>query len=132
MNWLELILVYFYAKNIYKKRDLLEDLKILASEYMNIDLDIITFSDILSILIEVAIEEIMLNSPNRRFARFLEDLRVHNWWRVNINTDGSLDLVLLRKCLEILRVSGIKNLGSPDTNLLPIREGNMEVSNKVR
>jgi hypothetical protein len=59
-------------------------------------------------------------------------LRVHNGWRVNTTPDASLDLVLLRKCLEILRVSGIKNLGSPDTNLLPIREGNMEVSNKVR
>ena len=115
--------VWLYAKNWYKRSgDIIGDLKRILGERYNIPPEYLLICDIIEELLSV-VHPIILNSKYK-FREFAIDLRSCNRWQYGAEGE-SFDLVLIKKCLSIIKcakVKGIIELGEPDPSILPLNK----------
>ena len=126
---------FLYAKGYYKQDNLINDLKILVSDFYNnnsIDYEFVDIGDIYKILSKCI--KNYVNSSDK-FLIFTEYLfSVGNLGMPNDSSD-SLNLSFINTCLSIMRDASIKEdnfsegtliidgeLGLPDSSILPLSE----------
>jgi len=117
---------YLYAKGHYQKNDTLEDLKILLGEYCMAYPEHISTDDVLDHLLRLAHKQF---KNEYSFLKFMSDLLPKNHWKFinNDEKDIPLELLMIKKCLSVLRYAQVKdddinilNLGKADPKILPL------------
>lgn len=113
---------YLYAKGWYKKTNIIEDLKILVSNYSGIDNNYISEEDIINILSNMIDYHINYSNPSKLISKILEIKRYSSLNKEELSINELLILSML-SILTFLNVSEIPiDLGSPDSNILSLRE----------
>ena len=121
---------YLYAKGHYQFTNNIDDLRILQGEYCGIDPEHIRVVDVLDHLLRLAYKH--LNSEFS-FVEFMSDLLpINNWKFINKEDmdDIKLELVMIKKCLSILRFASVMdkdkniilNLGKADPKILTLKK----------
>jgi len=115
---------FLYAKGWYKKTDLWEDLKIIQSNYCNIDSKYITKNDIIQKLLDIAVDIMFLNSNDskRQVISFITRCNITEYWKVNAKNYN--EAVALNS-LSLMRYTKTEYLNPEkdcDFNLLPKKE----------
>ena len=118
---------YLYAKHWYKRTDIIDDLKIICGKYCGIDVEFISASNIISILLNVVYLHI---NRLQDFANFVEDISPAECWKFGGPIDQKLydyDRAVINKCLSILALTIVRENGKtlieldePDETLLPL------------
>ena len=117
--------IYLYAKNWYKKTNVIEDLKILYGKRNGLEPEHISTNNILDCLFNLAAKH--LKGP-RDMSAFISDISPDNYWKISRFGDEPWDYwkAVISKCLSVLsliRVDEIENgLDEPDFTLLPKSE----------
>jgi hypothetical protein len=116
--------IYLYAKNWYKRTDLIEDLKKLLSVRSGIPQEYISTENIVHVLSNITSNYI--GTPDKA-ERFIDDL--HHRYTFNkyfINEESSFEETLITTMLSILAFLEVKDipfeLGEPDYNILPKKD----------
>ena len=119
---------YLYAKGHYHINDTLKDLKILQGEYCNTHPEYTSTEDILDHLLRLTYKHF---KGEFSFLEFMSDLLPKNHWKFinNDEKDLPLELVMIKKCLSVLRYAQVKddetfilNLGKADPKILTLNK----------
>lgn len=124
--------IILYAKNHYKRTDIIEDLRILVGHRNYCDPKFITKSDVFHVILDITLPHILYHGeqkPENVLREFFIDLYPVNRFKFGSNEDEDYFLALIRKCLSYLRNtkicrsdgSMIMELDDPDYTILPKR-----------
>lgn len=121
--------IYLYAKNWYKKGNIIDDLSIIFSHRSGIEKQYISKTDIIIVLSNIVSFHMQQGDFKRNFLDFINDLSPHSSWKFNEQNgikEPKYDFYdqLIKKCLLVIGFTSIDNipgrLGNPDKNILPL------------
>lgn len=114
--------IILYAKNWYKRGNMLNDLKIIIGKKCGMTPDCICEEDIVTTLLKVSVDHVLTDGDTgEKMFGFVLDLHPVNRWRFGCDKEENFNMILIRKCLSVLMLSKPKeNLGMPDPSILPI------------
>lgn len=123
---------YLYAKGHYQRDDSIEDLKILLGEYCGTEPSYLSVDDVLSKMVSLVHKEFSKDYTEYKFTEFMSDILPRNRWKFINDVDEviTLEEVIIKKCLSVLRFARVKDLGGndllnldkPDKNILPLKK----------
>jgi len=121
---------YLYAKGWYESKDMIVDLRTIASKIYMIPFESTTVSDVVNILLTIIGKEM---ATPEKFYGFMESISPDNWKLKFFGvTDYSFNDSVIRACMSIMSIAKvvdikddgtettILNLGEPNPDILPL------------
>lgn len=112
-------------KPICRRKDAIQDLKILMGKRCGYAPEDATVGDVLSVLLSVAYPHI-IKLPENMLKEFLVDLNSNNAWKYGAESSDSYAVRLCHKLLSILALTKVCDipfeLGEPDPSVLLLKE----------
>lgn len=110
---------YLYAKNHYKKQEIIQDLMLITANYAGIPNDLVRPSDVVTVLSGVVRQEI-------ERGEIKEGMTLENVVEQIVSNNSKDDIYqnVCKALLTVLALARIKglDLGEPDPNILPINK----------
>jgi hypothetical protein len=126
--------IYLYAKNHYKRTDVVEDLKILVGHITGIEAKHISVDNAVYWCLKLAHKAMQSESRPffEMFYDFILDVSPGKCWKIGYYTKDCpyvYERAIAHKCLSILTMVSVKDnygniildLGKADANILPLR-----------
>ena len=109
---------YLYAKNHYKKTDLIEDLKKVHGFTFEHDAELTEIRDIISVLLKLVYHHFFSSDADGTpqglyaFEEFVQDISPEGNWRVGYDKKKPYvyEEAIIRKCLSMLRMLKVKEI----------------------
>ena len=113
--------IFLYAKGHYEKDDLIQDMKRIVGEMVNIESKYMCVGDIVQVLLNVVHPYIR---SSHDFINFVLDLQASRYWKLTTGSDWELvasndpytfEKATIRKCLSILMMIKVHDYATGET-----------------